>query len=103
MIEHCPVEAAVRERVAVAETLLQTVVRSVEKLVITVETLSERVNQERGQNSVTSRLDSAVIAGGAGLAGALLLSPIIGSPPTLVEEPKELLFNLFHIHPRWLH
>ena len=31
MAEHCPVEAAVRERVAVVETLLQTVVRSVEK------------------------------------------------------------------------
>ena len=48
MAADCPVEAAVRERVAVAETLLQTVVRSVEKLVITVETLAERVNQERG-------------------------------------------------------
>ena len=70
---HCPVEAAVRERVAVVETLLLTVTRSVEKLAATVETLSERVNQERGQNSVTSRLDSAVIAGGAGLAGALIM------------------------------
>ena len=72
MTEHCPVEAAMRERVAVAETLLQTVVRSVEKLVITVETLAERVNQERGQSQVTSRLDSAVIAAGAGLMGALV-------------------------------
>jgi len=71
MAADCPVEAAVRERVAVVETLLLTVTRSVEKLAATVETLSERVNQERGQNSVTSRLDSAVIAGGAGLAGAL--------------------------------
>jgi hypothetical protein len=70
MAADCPVEAAVRERVAVVETLLLTVTRSVEKLAVTVETLSERVNQERGQNSVTSRLDSAVIAGGAGLAGA---------------------------------
>jgi len=52
--------------------LLQTVVRSVEKLVITVETLAERVNQERGQSQVTSRLDSAVIAAGAGLMGALV-------------------------------
>ena len=52
--------------------LLLTVTRSVEKLVATVKTLSERVNQERGQNSVTSRLDPAVIAGGAGLAGALV-------------------------------
>ena len=73
MTEHCPVEAAVRERVAVVETLQLTVTRSVEKLAATVETLSERVNQERGQNSVTSRLDSAVIAGGAGLAGALIM------------------------------
>ncbi len=73
MAADCPVEAAVRERVAVVETLLLTVTRSVEKLAITVETLSERVNQERGQNSVTSRLDSAVIAGGAGLAGALIM------------------------------
>ena len=72
MAADCPVEAAVRERVAVVETLLLTVIRSVEKLAATVETLSERVNQERGQNSVTSRLDSAVIAGGAGLAGALV-------------------------------
>jgi len=72
MAADCPVEAAVRERVAVVETLLLTVTRSVEKLAATVETLSERVNQERGQNSVTSRLDSAVIAGGAGLAGALI-------------------------------
>ncbi len=73
MAADCPVEAAVRERVAVVETLLLTVTRSVEKLAATVETLSERVNQERGQNSVTSRLDSAVIAGGAGLAGALIM------------------------------
>jgi len=72
MAADCPVEVAVRERVAVVETLLLTVTRSVEKLAATVETLSERVNQERGQNSVTSRLDSAVIAGGAGLAGALI-------------------------------
>ena len=72
MAADCPVEAAVRERVAVVETLLLTVTRSVEKLAATVETLSERVNQKRGQNSVTSRLDSAVIAGGAGLAGALI-------------------------------
>lgn len=72
MAGECPVEAAMRERVAVVETLLLTVTRSVEKLAVTVETLSERVNQERGQNSVTSRLDSAVIAGGAGLAGALI-------------------------------
>jgi hypothetical protein len=73
MAADCPIEAAVRERVAVVETLLLTVTRSVEKLAATVETLSERVNQERGQNSVTSRLDSAVIAGGAGLAGALIM------------------------------
>jgi len=73
MAADCPVEAAMRERVAVVETLLLTVTRSVEKLAATVETLSERVNQERGQNSVTSRLDSAVIAGGAGLAGALIM------------------------------
>jgi len=72
MAAECPVEASMRERVAVVETLLLTVTRSVEKLATTVETLSERVNQERGQNSVTSRLDSAVIAGGAGLAGALV-------------------------------
>jgi hypothetical protein len=72
MVADCPVEAAVRERVAVVETLLLTVTRSVEKLAAIVETLSERVNQERGQNSVTSRLDSAVIASGAGLAGALI-------------------------------
>ena len=72
MAADCPVEAAVRERVAVVETFLLTVIRSVEKLVTTVETLSERVNQERGQNPVTSRLDSAVIAAGAGLAGALI-------------------------------
>lgn len=71
MPEHCPVEAAVRERVAVAETTLQSLVRSVEKLVNTVEVLAERVNQERGQSQVTSRLDSAVIAAGAGLMGAL--------------------------------
>jgi fatty acid desaturase len=73
MAADCPVEAAVREPVAVVETLLLTVTRSVEKLAATVETLSERVNQERGQNSVTSRLDSAVITGGAGLAGALIM------------------------------
>ncbi len=72
MAADCPVEAAVRERVAVVETLLLTVTRSVEKLAVTVETLSERVNQERGQSQVTSRLDSAVIAAGAGLAGALI-------------------------------
>lgn len=72
MTADCPVESAVRERVAAVETLLLTVIRSVEQLAATVETLSERVNQERGQNSVTSRLDSAVIAGGAGLAGALI-------------------------------
>jgi len=72
MAADCPVEAAVRERVAVVETLLLTVTRSVEKLAATVETLSERVNQERGQSQVTSRLDSAVIAAGAGLAGALI-------------------------------
>jgi len=72
MTAECPVEASMRERVAVVETLLLTVTWSVEKLAATVETLSERVNQERGQNSVTSRLDSAVIAGGAGLAGALV-------------------------------
>lgn len=71
MPEHCPVEAAVRERVAVAETTLQSLVRSVEKLVNTVEVLAERVNQERGQSQVTSRLDFAVIAAGAGLMGAL--------------------------------
>jgi len=62
----------VRERVAVVETLLLTVTRSVEKLAVTVETRSERVNQEWGQNSVASRPDSTVIAGGAGLAGALV-------------------------------
>jgi len=73
MAAECPVEASMRERVAVVETLLLTVTRSVEKLAATVETLSERVNQERGQNSVASRLDSAVIAGGAGLAGALIM------------------------------
>jgi len=72
MTEHCPVEAAVRERVAVAETTLQTVVRSVEKLMTAVEILAERVNQERGQSQVTSRLDSAVIAAGVGLMGALV-------------------------------
>ncbi len=72
MAADCPAEAAVRERVAVVETLLLTVIRSVEKLAATVETLSERVNQERGQSQVTSRLDSAVIAAGAGLAGALI-------------------------------
>ena len=32
MAADCPVEAAVRERVAVVETLLLTVTRSVEKL-----------------------------------------------------------------------
>jgi len=56
--------------------LLQTVIRSVKKLVITVETLAERVNQERGQSQVTSRLDSAVIAAGAGLGGALITTLI---------------------------
>ena len=50
MAADCPVEATVRERVAVMETLLLTVTRSVEKLAATVEMLSERVNQERGQN-----------------------------------------------------
>ena len=55
MPDHCPVEAAMRERVVVAETLLLTVIRSVEKLATTVETLSERVNQERGQ--IRSRPD----------------------------------------------
>jgi hypothetical protein len=76
MPDHCPVEAAVRERVAVAETTLQTVVRSVEKLMTAVEILAERVNQERGQSRVTSRLDSAVIAAGAGLVGALVMMVI---------------------------
>ena len=76
MPDHCPVEAAVRERVAVAETPLQTVVRSVEKLMTAVEILAERVNQERGQSQVTSRLDSAVIAAGAGLVGALVMMVI---------------------------
>ena len=76
MPDHCPVEAAVRERVAVAETTLQTVVRSVEKLMTAVEILAERVNQERGQSQVTSRLDSAVIAAGAGLVGALVMMAI---------------------------
>jgi hypothetical protein len=76
MPDHCPVEAAVRERVAVAETTLQTVVRSVEKLMTAVEILAERVNQERGQSQVTSRLDSAVIAAGAGLVGALVMMVI---------------------------
>ena len=57
MAGECPVEAAMRERVAVVERLPLTVTRSVEKLAVTVETLSERVNQERGQNSVTSRLE----------------------------------------------
>jgi hypothetical protein len=42
-----------RERVAVVETLLLTVIRSEEKLAATVETLSERADQERGQNPVT--------------------------------------------------
>ena len=36
MTEHCPAEAAVRERVAVVETLLLTVTRSMEKLAATV-------------------------------------------------------------------
>ena len=76
MPDHCPVEAAVRERVAVAETTLQTVVRSVEKLMTAVEILAERVNQERGQSQVTSRLDSAVFAAGAGLVGALVMMVI---------------------------
>ena len=68
MTEHCPVEVTVRERVAVAETLLLTFTRSVEMLAVTVETVFEQVNQERGQNSVASRLTSQVISGG-GLVG----------------------------------
>ena len=42
MAAECPVEASMRERVAVVETLLLTVTRSVEKLAATVETFSER-------------------------------------------------------------
>ena len=44
MAADCPGEAAARERVAVVETLLLTVTRSVEKLAVTVETLSQRLN-----------------------------------------------------------
>ena len=72
MAADCSAEAAMRERVAVVETLLMTLTRSVEKLAATVETLSERVSHEVGRNSVMWRLDSAVIAGGAGLASALI-------------------------------
>jgi len=63
---------AVRERVAVVETLLQTVARSLDKLVETVETMAELLNQQKGQNQVTQRLDSAMIASAAGLAASLI-------------------------------
>jgi hypothetical protein len=62
----------VRERVAVVETLVQTLARSTEKLVSAVETLAELVNQQRGQAQVMSRFDSAMIATGAGLAGSII-------------------------------
>jgi hypothetical protein len=58
--------ARVRERVAVAETLLQTVARSLDKLVNTVETMAELVNQQKGQAQITSRLEAATLAGAAG-------------------------------------
>jgi biopolymer transport protein ExbB/TolQ len=67
-----PLHPSVRERLAVVETLLETVIRSVEKLIVTVESLSQRENQDTGRNQVTSRLDSAVIAAGAGLASAIV-------------------------------
>jgi hypothetical protein len=62
----------VRERIAVVETLLMTVVKSVEKLVLTVESLAELVNKQRGVAEGTSRLDSLMIASGAGIAGAVV-------------------------------
>jgi hypothetical protein len=39
MAADCPVEAAVRERSPVVETLMLTVTRPMEKLAVTVETL----------------------------------------------------------------
>ena len=72
MPDEGPLYPSMRERLAVVETLLETVIRSVAKLIVTVESLSQRENQDTGRNQVTSKLDSAVIAAAAGLASAIV-------------------------------
>lgn len=61
-----------RERLAVVETLLRTVISDVERLIVKVDQLFGQVSQQGGQDKVTSRLDSAVIAGGAALFASLV-------------------------------
>ena len=72
MSNECTCEFSVRERVAVVEALLGTVGQSLDRLVSTVGTLAELVNQQRGQNEVRSRTNSALIAVGGGLAASVI-------------------------------